>query len=800
MRSAREHEFAYELELTCREAGLTVAELAAALFCAPRTVRRYMNGERRPQREVVVRWEQACGTRAGRLTDRYDRLDVPHGGPAQERGGFTSVGAGVRRSRILFNLPSVAASFTGRDALLQAIDVTLRGTDGAVITQAITGPGGVGKTQLAAGYVRERADRYDLVAWIRAEDGGVADLAALAARMGIQVDGLAPRDRAQAALDQLAAGERRGMWLLVLDNVQSPEELERLLPRSGSGHVLVTTRDRALRQFAPLLTVDVFDEDTAAGYLAERAGRVGEAHGARLVARALGGLPLALSHAAAYCESGTSFATYLELLEELPTAELFDSHPEVSYSQTVASTWKASIAAATAQASLAGDILRMAAFLAPDAIPKSLCDGLVSKAGSAARHKRVADAFNVIARFNLAAIDDETMSIHRLLQRSIREEAEDDGAALRALDALCAAFPEDAQTPESWAEAERLLPHCLALAAHLSDQRFAAAQLIELLNRASWYLNNAEPGSPRSVEIARGTLSVAERALDGDDPERLMAGNHLATALQWAGRLDDAIPIFEAVYADRARVLGAEHEHTLISSSNLALAYEDAGRSSEAIEIYESLLRVQERIFGADSPHPAFTRHNLALSYKAAGRIGDAIAILEPLRAAREEALGPEDPETLKTRHHLASAYRLAGRPDDAIAMLEPLLPVRERIVGREHPHTLMTRHELARACGDAGRVGAAIEQLQDLVPTCERLLGAGHPDALAVRHSLAVAYVEAGRVDTAAALLDAVLADRVRVLGGAHRDTRETRAALTAATAALQREDPGEPPAVPDQ
>ena len=49
-----------------------------------------------------------------------------------------------------------------------------------MITQSISGLGGVGKTQLAARYVHDHAQEYDVVAWISAEDGGVSDLAALA--------------------------------------------------------------------------------------------------------------------------------------------------------------------------------------------------------------------------------------------------------------------------------------------------------------------------------------------------------------------------------------------------------------------------------------------------------------------------------------------------------------------------------------------------------------------------------------------------------------------------------------------
>jgi hypothetical protein len=68
------------------------------------------------------------------------------------------------------------------------------------VTQAITGLGGVGKSQLAARYVREHVDEYDVVAWIGAEDGEIADLSELAVELGLPVARLTPAPRAASAL------------------------------------------------------------------------------------------------------------------------------------------------------------------------------------------------------------------------------------------------------------------------------------------------------------------------------------------------------------------------------------------------------------------------------------------------------------------------------------------------------------------------------------------------------------------------------------------------------------------------
>lgn len=104
------HEFALELERARREAGLKPKELASKLFVDPRTVRRYLNGERLPTIETTDAWERACNIEAGRLsrmhpaTARGGRNSDAEGGSASaaERastGGAAAAGAGPRERR-----------------------------------------------------------------------------------------------------------------------------------------------------------------------------------------------------------------------------------------------------------------------------------------------------------------------------------------------------------------------------------------------------------------------------------------------------------------------------------------------------------------------------------------------------------------------------------------------------------------------------------------------------------------------------------------------------------------------------
>jgi len=516
--------------------------------------------------------------------------------------------------RVRFRVPLAAAHFTGRNAELDAIDEALGVAERAVVTQAITGLGGVGKSQLAARYVHQHTEEYDVVAWTRAEDGGIADLSELAGELGLPVAQLTPVQRAGSALRWLSGCDER--WLLVLDNVAAPEQLHHCCPSSGNGRVIVTTRNRGMAQFGPALSVDVFDEQTAVEYLLATSGRAEDGDGATRLARALGFLPLALSHAGAYCAAGMAFDDYLDLLGALPAVELFDSHPEASYAQTVASTWQVSIQAAERAAPLSRQVLAMAAYLAPDAIPRELFDVLLNDASSTAERKRLLDAFNALHRLSLAEVRDASISVHRLLQKTIRDDPvlrADETAAASALTAVAAAFPSDHGQPQTWPQSERLLPHTLAIAAALTPPAAAGEGLVTLLNSVSDYLLRLDPGT-RTIDMETRALAIAQWNLGPEHPETLTATANLAVTYQTTGRTKDATLLGEQVLADRERILGPEHPDTLRARANLTVSYWTAGRTGEAIELGEGVFADSERILGPEHPDTLRARGHLARS------------------------------------------------------------------------------------------------------------------------------------------------------------------------------------------
>ena len=304
---------------------------------------------------------------------------------------------------------------------------------------------------------------------------------------------------------------------------------------------------------------------------------------------------------------------------------------------------------------------------------------------------------------------------------------------------------------------------------------------------ASWRFDEAE--------AALGTISSETVALEG--------ANDIARAYESAGRLGEAIALYEQVLADRIRVLGPDHPDTLSSRNNLAYAYISVGRLADAIALYEQTDADSVRVLGPDHPDTFVSRNNLAFVYELVGRFDEAITLRRQTLDDCVWIFGEEHAETLASRSYLARAFRAAGRLDEAIPLYEEVLADRMRILGADHPDTLTSRGSLAYTYRSAGRLADAMALYEEVLADRMRILGADHPDTLISRYNLAHACWEAGRLDEAITLFEEVLADQLRVLGPNHPYTVASRGYLARAYREAGRVDDAtavlDPPTDPD-
>ena len=343
---------------------------------------------------------------------------------------------------------------------------------------AISGLGGIGKTQLALEYAYRYRQDYHAVLWGRADtrEALISTFVTIASLLG-----LSQKDEK----DQMVIVEAvrtwlkdRSTWLLILDNADELALVKEFLPLAFRGHLLLTTRTQMMGGLACKFEVEVMQPEIGTLLLLRRSGRLAledplekapsvERVEAKELTQELGGLPLALDQAGAYIdETQCSFANYLQVYQT-HHKELFARRglQSTNYPDSVATTWSLSFQKVEQANPAAAELLRFCAYLSPDAIPEEILTKGALEVGDVVAPV-AADAFllndAIVPRaYSLIARDPQalTLTIHRLVQAVLRDSMPTETQQQwmqRAVHVVEAAYPGPEFT--NWPTIERLLP------------------------------------------------------------------------------------------------------------------------------------------------------------------------------------------------------------------------------------------------------------------------------------------------------------------------------------------------------
>jgi len=405
-------------------------------------------------------------------------------------------------------------NFTGRDQML-------RDLHSAALT-AISGLGGVGKTQLALEYAYRYASEYDRVFWLRAEEPTTLafEYAHIAARLKLPEKDLANQPEIITAVRDWLA--HNAGWLLVFDNATGPDACTDYLPRPNTGHVLITSRFQAWRGVAEPMPVQKLAREESVAFLKKRTGR-DEADAAHELAEALGDLPLALEHAAAYVEAADiSTAEYLSRFRAYPKKLL----------APVEATFEISFEKLGNEAPHALFLLLLIAWFAPDNIPRELLQPM------AVDPLELDQSVAALRRYSLIQTGDGVISVHRLVQEVVRnglEEAEQKLWVEVGVLLVDDAFPFDSDDYRNWPTCAKLLAHALQVTEHGERLSVRLEAVSRLLNQAGLY--EQERAQFRSAErLLRRALEIGEEVYGPDHPHVAIYANNVGTILQAQGR------------------------------------------------------------------------------------------------------------------------------------------------------------------------------------------------------------------------------------------------------------------------
>src|SRR6202140_2882995 len=356
----------------------------------------------------------------------------------------TQAGSAPSEESSLWTVPYARnPHFTGRDDLLQQLGQLFAAEQPGqpmsihqatlTQTQAITGLGGIGKTQIAIEYAyRARMQgRYHHSLWISAGSSetiltSFVELARLVMPSLVEQEETNQRTIVATLLRWLE--QCMQPWLLIFDNADDLSLIQPYLPRLGNGCVLLTTRVHAVGAFASSLEVDSMGVMEATHLLLRRAHRFRtnspeELDEAILLVNALAQFPLAIDQAGAYIEeTGCTLSTYLQLYQRYRRALLARRGGQATgYPESVVTTWSLSFAQGERTNPAAAELLQLFAFLAPDHIPEELLTGgaphwppalreAVTNLLSFNQMLETLLAFSLVKRLS----EDRMLSLHRL--------------------------------------------------------------------------------------------------------------------------------------------------------------------------------------------------------------------------------------------------------------------------------------------------------------------------------------------------------------------------------------------------
>jgi tetratricopeptide (TPR) repeat protein len=666
---------------------------------------------------------------------------------------FVDVVAGLRR--VIEDLPFLAASasrallpaiwnipyprnlfFTGRDNLLSQLHTQLQTNQATALSQspqAISGLGGIGKTQIAIEYAYRYHQEYKAVLWAPAQSQerltssytAIATLLKLPERVAEEQDLII-----QAVKTWL---QKYQGWLLILDNADELEVLPPFLPSSLGGHLLLTTRAWDMQRLAQRIEVATFSQMQGATFLLQRAERLpsdavldqakaDEQAIAIQLTKEVGGLPLALDQAGAYlAATGTSLEEYQRiyyahrqtLLQE--RRSLVADHPDA-----VATTWSLSFQRVQEKNAAATDLLRLCAFLAADGIPEEVFTQGASYLGPLLEHAS-ADPFlfnqaiEALRAYSLLSRDPrtQTLAVHRLVQAVLKDQMDEQSRKLwaeRAVLAVKVTLP--AVEHGTWPQWERLLAHALACSELIEHQRVHAAEATELLQQTGWYLT--ERARYQEAELLlKQALSITEQEHGSEHLDTARDSVTLAYLYQAQGKYEQAEPLYLRALSIREQQLGAQHPDTAESLNNLASLYQDQGKYEQAEPLYQRALSIREQQLGPDHPDTATSLNNLAALYRDQGKYEQAEPLYQRALAIYEQQLGAQHPNMTYPLNGLAELYRKQGKYVEAEPLFKRALAIDERALGPQHPTTQTIRANYARLLHTMGHdaEAAALDQ-----------------------------------------------------------------------------------------
>ncbi len=790
----------------------TQSEVAERIGTTQINISRWENGITVPS----PYYRQRLGELFGKSVQELDL--VPDS--SQERSDDESTFPGTPDSRTsspplpIWNVPYRRnLFFTGREDVLAHLYTVLRSSKAAALTQAISGLGGIGKTQIAVEYAYRSRDHYQAIFWVNAStrDALSADFVILAALLSLPEQHEQDQDIVVRAVKRWLSTHKH--WLLILDNVDDLDMIVDFLPMHGRGDVLLTTRLQALGTVAQNIEVEKMGLDEGVTFLLRRtkviapgasldeAMKESQTQAAAIVA-ALDGLPLALDQAGAYIEeTRCGLSQYLSLYGTRRKELLLRrGRFPVDHPNSVVATWSLSFQQVEQESLAAADLLHILAFLNPEAIPEEIITLGAVELGPeleevASDPLKFDKIIELLLSYSLIRRTPEvrSLSIHRLVQAVLKDGMDTDIQRLwaeRAIRAVNRAFPEvELQT---WERCRRCLPHVQICAMYSEEYTLSFPEAARLFNEAASYLV-AHASYEQAERLLLRVLAIRQELLEANHPDTARTLNDLGALYRNQGKYQDAESLLQKALTIRQQVLGTEHPDVAQTLHNLASLYRAQGAYEKAEPFYLQALHIRETTLGVDHPLVAQSYYGLAKLYHSQEQYQQAEELCKQALHMQEQRLGDDHPMIASTLNILAKIYQGQNKLDQAKEMNLRALWIRELTSGEDHPHVAIILNNLVEIYHAEGRYHEAEPLIARSLRIHEQSLGPEHPYMAYSLSNLAENFFLRGDYAQAESYYKKALAIREQNLGFNHPRTASTYHNLARLYSVLERYEEAE-------
>ncbi|GCE51295.1 DNA-binding XRE family transcriptional regulator [Thermosporothrix hazakensis] len=677
--------------------------------------------------------------------------------------------------------------FVGREQQLECLYTALvQKAPQARRPYALSGMGGMGKTQLAIEFAYRYTQQFSAVLWIGAEtqESIISHLTAIASVLNLPQQ----RDQNQHTLiaSVLQWFQTHRDWLLIFDNVEDLEFVQPYMPTLSHGALLLTTRLQATGELAQPLEVEPMTPDEGAHFLLQRARISGPfspetMQAANAIVASSGGLPLALDQAGAYIEeTNCSLPEYQRLFHSHTLSLLSERAIYASHPHSIVKTLMLSFSQLQQREPSALLILSACAFLAPEAIPEAIFTGAPASVLGETLASIATDAFHwnrglrALQHFSLVKRNGQQrlLSLHRLVQLIFKEgisHADQRHWVMQLLRLLHHAFPQVETKPEfreQWRWCDLLLPHARECIKQSQHWELAGSDVTAFYERIAAYLfyraryTEAEPLMLETLELYKASSNEEAQAA-------LLA--RLGRLYHHLEQRDRSETCYLQAIEMQERLSGSDSVTVADTLELLALLYTNAGRFAEAEQHLRRALHIKEALYGPDHPSQARALHYLAAQLKEQGRYQEAETLM--LRALHLYELegGVDSLQVASLVHSLAIACAEQGKYSQIEPLLQRALHLQEAVLGPNHP-------TIGRTLGDLATLYCVQNMLADALPLFRRAIrifeqthGPDYPEIAYFLTNLATAYKELGNYAEAEPLFHRAIVLREQALGPNH-------------------------------